>query len=237
MKTKHNFTHYLMEGLGLGIFMVSACFFGGHLESTNGLFHSIFKDPFFRLVLMGIFMGVTALFIFFSPYTTPSGAYINPAVTLTFCRMGQISLQDSFFYIICQFAGGTAAVYLMSLLMGDVLRTWPVCYVVTVPGKYGTVPAIVAEFMMSFIMMGMVLFTSASEKYKKYTRFLAALLVCIYVIIGGPISGFGINPARSFSSAFIAGNWNSIWLYVLIPPAGMLSAAEFFLWFQKKTKS
>lgn len=230
---KHTPIHYLMEGFGLGIFMMSACFFGGHLEAADGFFHTISKSPFLRLVLMGVLMGGTALVIFFSPYTTASGAYINPAVTLAFWRLGQIGWKDSLFYIVCQFTGGTLSVYLMSLLMGDILSQAPVNYVITIPGKYGVTPAIIAEFLMSFIMMGMVLFTSASHLFKKYTRYLAAVLICIYVIIGGPVSGFGINPARSFSSALIAGNWNHIWIYIIIPIVGMLSAAELFLWTQK----
>jgi hypothetical protein len=49
------------------------------------------------------------------------------------------------------------------------------------------------------------------------------------VIVAGPISGFGMNPARSFASALPAHTWNSFWIYLVVPIAGMLSATELFL--------
>jgi len=54
------------------------------------------------------------------------------------------------------------------------------------------------------------------------------------VIFAGPVSGFGMNPARSFASAFLSGIWNSFWIYLLIPVAGMFTAAEVFLLSQRK---
>jgi len=75
----------------------------------------------------------------------------------------------------------------------------------------------------------MVLFTSESRKWKRYTRLMAGSLVCLYVIFGGPVSGFGMNPARTFSSAFPSGIYTGIWIYMLVPVAGMLSAAEVFM--------
>ena len=58
--------------------------------------------------------------------------------------------------------------------------------------------------------------------------------MCLYVIIAGPISGFGMNPARSFASAFPAHTYTAFWIYMIIPFAGMLSAAEFFLFVKKE---
>ena len=71
---------------------------------------------------------------------------------------------------------------------------------------------------------------------KKYTRIFAGCFVCGYVIIAAPVSGFGMNPARSFASAFPAHIYTAFWIYMIIPFAGMLSAAEFFLFVQKCKK-
>jgi aquaporin Z len=136
---------------------------------------------------------------------------------------------DALFYIIAQFIGGTLAVYIMQLLMGSILIDSPVHSAVTVPGAGGIWPALIIEFMIAFITMTMVLFTSNSDKLKNYTRPIAGLFVCSWVIIAGPISGFGMNPARSFASAFPANIYTAFWIYMIIPFAGMLTAAEVFL--------
>ena len=229
-----NLKLYLMEALGLAIFMISACFFGGILEAKNSFIHQSIHNDFARQIIMGIMMGLTALFIFYSKWTAPSGSHINPAVSLAFLRVGRINKNDTFFYIIFQFIGGTVAVYLMQLLMGHTLTDAPVNSVATVPGKAGPFPALVTEFIIAFIMMTMVLFTSSNEQLKKYTRIIAGIMVCLYVIIAGPVSGFGMNPARTFASALPSHTWTAFWLYIFMPIAGMLSATEFFLFFQNK---
>lgn len=179
-------------------------------------------------------MGLTALFIFYSRFTSPSGSQINPAVTLTFLRLGKMCRYDALFFILFQIAGGTLAVYIMRILMGSLLTGDPVDTVVTVPGRYGIIPALVAELLIAFITMSMVLFTSHHGKWNRYTRIFAACLVCAWVIIAGPVSGFGMNPARSLASAIPSGTWTSIWIYLLAPLTGMLLAAEVFLFSTKR---
>jgi aquaporin Z len=231
---KKNWIHYLQEALGLGIFMASACFFSAMLFSPKSSWYSTIPALAIRNILMGVAMGSTALFIFYSPVTAPSGSQINPAVSLSFLRAGKMCRYDVMFYIIFQLLGGTAVVFLMQLLLGTTLTALPVNSVVTVPGKYGNTAAAFTELLIAFVTMSMVLFTSHHEKLKKYTRLLAGCLVCTWVIVAGPISGFGMNPARSFASALPAHTWTAFWIYVFIPLIGMLSATEVFLLIQKR---
>ena len=176
---KKNWLHYLQEALGLGIFMVSACFFSALLWGNDAAFHFTIQNEMMRNILMGIAMGSTALFIFYSPFTAPSGSQINPAVTIVFLRLNKICPFDAMFYIIFQFIGGTIAVFIIAALMGNVLTAAPVNYAVTVPGKYGVAAAAITEFIIAVIMMTMVLFTSSNDKLKKYTRMIAGCFVCL----------------------------------------------------------
>jgi aquaporin Z len=238
MKTsfKKNRIHYLQEALGLGIFMISACFFSALFWGNDAVFHIYFSSEATRNIVNGMLMGSTALLIFYAPFTAPSGSHINPAVTITFLRLNKMCRYDAMFYIIFQFAGGTIAVYVMSVLLGQSLTTSPVNYAVTIPGMFGVVAATITEYVIAFITMSMVLFTSANNTLKKYTRIFSGCLVCSWVIFAAPISGFGMNPARSFASAFPAHIYTSFWIYFFIPFAGMLSAAEVFLFAQKKSR-
>jgi aquaporin Z len=232
----HNWKLYIAEAVGLAIFMISACFFSALLESKTSALHNAIADTFIRSIIMGVLMGLTALLIFYMPFTSVSGSHINPAVTITFHRLGKISQPDLLFYILFQFIGATAAVYLMAFFTGDTLTMKPVNYAATVPGKYGITVAFLTEFFTAFIMMSMVLFTSAHPRLKKYTRLIAGFLVCMYVIIAGPLSGFGMNPARTFASALPSNTWTAFWIYMTVPVSGMLSAAELFVWISKAFK-
>ena len=233
---KQHWKLYLMEALGLAIFMTSACFFAGFFGSPASFASKALASDT-RHILNGILMGATALFIFYSPFTSPSGAHINPAVTITFLRLGKISKNDAFFYILFQFIGGTIVVYAMAFLMKNSLTAPPVNYAVTIPGKYGELPALVTEFTIAFLMITMVLFTSANAILKKYTKIIAGCFVCMYVIFAGPVSGFGMNPARTFASALPAHNFTAFWIYLFVPVAGMLAAAEFYLFYNRMITS
>src|SRR5437762_8485316 len=123
----------------------------------------------------------------------------------------------------------------MALAMGNLVTGAPVNYVVTVPGK--NVPLLKAAFcevFISFIMITMMLNTAANASLRKYTRIFAALLVFANVVIAGPVSGFGMNPARSFASALPAHTWTAFWIYIFCPLAGMLGACEVFITIKKK---
>jgi aquaporin Z len=117
----------------------------------------------------------------------------------------------------------------MQFLMGGLLINPPVSSVVTIPGTTGVLPALITEFIIAFITMTMVLFTSHHHQLKRYTRIFSGCLVFTWVIVAGPVSGFGMNPARSLASALPANIWTAFWIYAIIPFAGMLSAAELFL--------
>jgi aquaporin Z len=231
-----NWKHYLQEALGLAIFMFSACFFGALLEAKTSPVHLAISNAFLRSIIMGILMGATALFIFYSKYTSPSGSHINPAVTITFLRLNKMCRWDALFFIIFQIVGGIIAVISMQLLMGSLLINPPVNSVATIPGPAGIWPALFTEFGIAFITMTMVLFTSHNKKLKKYTRIFSGCLVCTWVIVAGPLSGFGMNPARSLASALPANIWTAFWIYLFIPFAGMLSAAELFVFVSRLTK-
>ena len=123
---------YLMEAAGLGLFMISACAFAVLLEYPGSGVHQAVPQPWLRRILIGVAMGLTAISIIYSPLGKRSGAHLNPAVTLTFLRLGKVEPWDAAFYMLAQFAGGALGVVLATLVVGQMLvADSAVNYVVT----------------------------------------------------------------------------------------------------------
>lgn len=223
---------YLMEALGLGIFMISIALFGSILLSPLSQFTKVVTNEPVRIFILSIFMSLTALFITVSPFTKPSGAHINPAVTICFLRLGRISKKDAIFYILFQLAGGTICVLLMAVVMQSVFINPPINYAVTQPGIYGTASAFVTELVISAIFMLLILFGNDAERIRKYLPYYIASLIMLYVNLTIHVSGFSMNPARSFASALPSGIWSYFWLYCLAPVMGMLFSTECYRYYK-----
>jgi aquaporin Z len=218
-----------MEAAGLGMFMVSAGIFGTILEYPASPVQQAIADPFLRRVLMGVAMGLTAIGIIYSPWGKQSGGHINPSVTLTFFRLGKIEPWDALFYVAAQFAGGMAGVLVVALALGHPFTDPPVAYVTTLPGSGGPAIAFLAEVVISFVLMFVVLVTTNTEILARHTGLFAGALVAIYITAVAPVSGMSMNPARTFGSALPARLSQSLWIYFTAPPIGMLVAAETYL--------
>src|SRR5438067_2049044 len=80
-----------------------------------------------------------------SPRGQRSGAHLNPAVTLTFFRLGKIAGWDAVFYVIAQAAGGVSGIVVITALTDGWLAHPAVRYVTTLPGASGVGVAFAAE--------------------------------------------------------------------------------------------
>jgi aquaporin Z len=224
---RNNWPEYLIEAWCLGTFMVSACFLGTALFNPASPMAGYSFEA--RTIVMGVAMGTTAIAIICSPWGKRSGAHFNPAVTITFLRLGKIRVADAVFYVVAHFAGGAAGVLVSWLVLGSWLSDSMVIFVATRPGSYGTGVALAAEAVISFLMMSTILFSSNSQRLSNLTPFLAGSMLAIFISLESNISGTSMNPARTFASAAVSGDWNGSWIYFIAPPAAMLAAAEVFV--------
>ncbi|NOT23252.1 MAG: aquaporin family protein [Nitrospiraceae bacterium] len=220
-----------MEAAGLGLFMISAAVVTALLEYPHSPLNRLLPDPVVRRVLIGIAMGLTAVGIIYSPWGKRSGAHLNPAVTVTFFRLGKIQGLDALFYVLAQFAGGLVGLLVASMALGMAIEHPTVNYVVTVPGLDGTGIAFAAEAGISFCLMLVVLIVLNRTKLNAWTGVFAGVLVAAYIVIEAPLSGMSMNPARSFASALPAHLWTDFWIYLTAPLLGMLLAAECYVRF------
>jgi aquaporin Z len=219
---------YVSEAFGLGLFMVSASGFAVLLFHPSSPASHWIPSLLGRNVAMGVAMAVTMLVNVYGPWGQRSGAHLNPAVTLTFYRLGKVARDDVPAYVAAQFLGGIGGVAVAAVLFGRLLADPAVNYVVTVPGPEGTAVAFLAELAITFFLMLVILHVAATASLARYTGVFAAGLVGLYITFEAPYSGMSMNPARTVGSAVFAHQWMAVWIYFVAPPIGMLAAAEVF---------
>lgn len=223
---KARWPELLIEGALLGLFMLSASTFAVLLEHPSSALRVALPDANLRRALMGLAMGATAVALIYSPWGKRSGAHMNPAVTLTFWRLGKVKTLDAVLYVAAQLAGGLIGMGIAVLLLNERVAHPAVHWVVTAPGESGVLPALFAELFISFLLMWVVLAVSSRERLSSFTGVFCGVLVFLFITFEAPISGMSMNPARSIASAVPARDFMALWVYLLAPPLGMLLAVE-----------
>ncbi|HEY1874689.1 MAG TPA: aquaporin [Steroidobacteraceae bacterium] len=226
---RRHWPEYLIEGWALGTFMVSAGLVATLLGAPTSPVHRAIPNPMWRQAAGGIAMGITAITLIHSGWGKRSGAHMNPAVTLTFLRLGKIRPWDALFFVIAQIVGGVSGVLLVAALAGHAFSDPPVSYAATLPGSGGPGVAFFAELVISAVLMLTVLSVSASARLAPFTGVIAGSLVAIYITFESPLSGMSMNPARSLASAAPGMLWQHLWIYLTAPLLGMLAGAQIFL--------
>jgi aquaporin Z len=220
---------YLIEAAGLGTYLLLACAVAALLEHPGSPVHQTIREPTVRTILLGLARGLTVVGLVYSPWGQQSGAHFNPAITLTFCWLGKVAAWDACFYTVAQFLGGLAGILLTAALLGRWVADPAVNYAVTVPGPAGQAAAFVAELLISFGLMLVILIASNLRRAARFTGVLAGTLVAVYIVVERPYSGMSMNPARTLSSAVPAMIWTGLWLYFVAPLLGMVLAGEVYL--------
>lgn len=219
---------YLIEAVGLGIFMISAGLFATLLEHPSSPLRGSLPWPVVRRLLMGLAMGGTAGLLVYSPWGRRSGAHFNPAFTLGFLRLSKVTPWDALFYVLAQFVGGLAGLGVVRLALGAALAHPSVNSVVTIPGAHGAWGAFAAETVIAFVLMLVVLIFVNRPRLNRYTGLVVATLLVLYITVEAPWSGMSLNPARSLASAVLAWLWTGLWIYFTAPVLGMLAAVELY---------
>lgn len=226
---REHWPEYLIEAWALGSFMVSAGIVATVLGAPDSPIHRAIPSPMWRNVIGGLAMGLTAIALIHSGWGKRSGAHMNPAVTLTFLRLGKIRPWDALFFVTAQILGGIAGVLVVVAVFGHAFTDPPVSYAATQPGPKGPGVAFLAELAISAVLMLVLLTLASSTRYARFTGFAAGCLVATYISFESPLSGMSMNPARSFASAAPGMQWQHFWIYVTAPVLGMLSGAQLFL--------
>ena len=152
-----------------------------------------------------------------------SGGHINPAVTLAFWSVRRFPPGEVIPYVGAQCAGAAAAGCALRTALGPVGTAGA-----TVP----TLPvsqAFVIEWLLSFALMFVIMAVATDEGVANgFAPIAVGLTVGFCALMGGPLTGASMNPARSLGPALAGGLWRAHWLYWVAPITGMMAAARVY---------
>lgn len=176
-----------------------------------------------------------------------SGCHINPAVTFGLYADKRISLKDLFGYWVGQFVGGIVAAFVLMFIinncadLGGVAATGLGCNGFGEASSTGIsmVGAFVVEVILTAVFVLTILGVTADGKTSHFAGLVIGLTLTFVHIMGIPLTGTSVNPARSFGPALAMatqGNTlplDQVWVFIFAPLVGAGFAAAIFAAFKK----
>lgn len=189
--------------------------------------HTFLKQPTNDLQLVNYSFGNIVPFAFGLSITTlvyatsHMSGQINPAVTLSLVLVKEISVIQGALNILSQYIGSIAGAGLLYITIPNSSSS-NLGSNALAPGV-SILNAFVGESIMTFILVFVVLECVIKYNYS-IAGIMAPLVVGLSVFMAHclllPITGCGINPARSFGPALISGTWDNLWIFETAPFVG-----------------
>ena len=148
-----------------------------------------------------------------------SGAHFNHAVSIAFAHAKKFSWREVPKYIIAQILGAFSASLILWFLFpsSEILGA-------TIP-TVDVWRAFVLEFLLTFFLMVVIINVSTGSKEIGAVAGIAiGAVVLLEAMFAGPITNASMNPARSIAPAFVSGNLQHLWMYIIAPILGALLA-------------
>lgn len=213
---KENMKAYLAELIGT----FALCFIGAGAIVTDSL-------PGVQVGLVGIALAhglVLAIMINATGHI--SGAHINPAVTIGFMITKRIEALKGVGYIISQLIGGALAGFSLRVIFNQ--QAWDATHLGT-PALSQAVPfanGIYIEAILTFFLVFTIFAVAVDSRAPKNVYGFAIGLVLVFdILMGGPLTGASMNPARTFGPALAAGYFENHLVYWIGPVLGGSIAA------------
>jgi aquaporin Z len=159
-----------------------------------------------------------------------SGGHFNPAVTFAFLVTRRIVPSLAVVYWLAQLAGGVlGALALRALFPGDANLD---SGVPIVSDGINVGQAVALEALLTFFLVWVIFATAVDPggAFKSIAGLAIGLTITIDILVGGPLTGAAMNPARSLGPELVQGIWDDWWVYLVGPPVGAAAAALAYEW-------
>lgn len=205
----------------LGTF--SFVFVGVAVVVVNGGF------PNSGIGLLGIALAhAVALSVMISATMAISGGHLNPAVTVGLLVAKRIGPVEAAAYIVTQLASACVAALLVQWLLPAGAVRSALLGVPVIASSITLGQAMGIEIVLTFFLMSAVFGTAVSPDAPRVAGFGIGLVLLFDILVGGPLTGAAMNPARAFGPALVSGQWLGHVVYWIGPMVGAILAA--LLW-------
>ena len=154
-----------------------------------------------------------------------SGAHINPAVTFGLALAGAIDWGKAVVYWAAQLLGGILAAAVLSFLFGGAGSGLGAT---VLAAGVSPVQGLVVEAILTFFLVNSVLQAAVAGKAGDLAGLaIGATLICA-ILMGGPLTGASLNPARTLGPALFTGTLSQFWVYLVGTFAGAAGAAGLY---------
>jgi aquaporin TIP len=157
-----------------------------------------------------------------------SGGHFNPAITLGFVATRRITWPLAIAYWISQLLGAVAAAGLLRWIFSSSAAMGVVPHVSHISAGKGLVVEIILT-----IFLVIAVFANAVDPggaFKAIAGLGIGLTISVDVLMGGPLTGAAMNPARAFGPQLIFNSWSDGWIYYVGPAIGGVVAAVGYDW-------
>lgn len=165
-----------------------------------------------------------ALAVLASALGAISGAHFNPAVTLGVWIMGRIPAPRAVAYLVAQLLGAAAAGFALRWAFADVWQASAIGTPALGPGV-SELSGVAIEAVLTALLVLVVIGTAVDARAPRLGGLAIGLAVTADILVGGPLTGAAMNPARWFGPAVAAGAFDHWWVWWIGPLAGAVVAA------------
>lgn len=162
------------------------------------------------------------IFGFAYAYGHISGTHLNPAVTIGLWAGRQVETARAIGYIVAQILGGIAGAYALKALAGPHGGNLGVT---TLAAGIDPALGMLIELVLTFFLVNAVYNAAVSGKAGNMAGAAIGLTLAFCILMGGPLTGASLNPARTLGPAIAAGVFDNLWVYLVGPPLGGILAA------------
>lgn len=149
--------------------------------------------------------------VFAYAYGPVSGSHINPAVTFGVALYGKISWRDAVGYWVAQFLGGIAGAAALVFVLGGSSSGLGAT---TVAEPFSNLQGLTVEAILTFLLVNTVLRTAVKGEGGNMAGLAIGLTLTLSILMGGPVTGASLNPARTLGPAIFTDNLDSFWIYL-----------------------